>query len=129
VCDVSAIAMCVLSSALRASSVIVRSSAALASSRFRSERTVQLGECIGESVRKGDRQDVDVGGTPCIAWPVRRFSASTAVRAIVFRFGRSVPNHQLQRTRSGGLRPPTRAAELRRSAYGSPALARHHGSV
>ena len=31
-----------------------------------------------------------------------------------------VPNHQLQRTRSGGLRPPTRAAELRRSAPCAP---------
>ena len=101
---VSAIAMCVLSSAQRARSVIVRWSAALASSRFRGKRTMQLGECSGESVRKGDRQDVDVGGTPCITWPVRRFSASAAVRAVVFRLGRPVPNHQLQRTRYGGLR-------------------------
>ena len=44
---------------------------------------MQLRECSGESVRKGDRQDVDAGGTPCITWPVRRFSASAAVRAVV----------------------------------------------
>jgi hypothetical protein len=75
---------------------------------------MQLRECSGESVRKEDRQDVDVGGTPCITWPVRRFSAGAVVRAVVFRLGRPVPNHQLQRTRSGGLRPPTRSAELRR---------------
>ena len=119
-CDVSAIAMHVLSSAQRASSVIVRSSAALASSRFRGERTMQLRECSGESAREGGRQDVDVEGTPRITWPVRRVSASAVVRAAVFRFGRPVPNHQLQRTRSGGLRPPTRSAELRRWASQEP---------
>jgi hypothetical protein len=72
----------------------VRSSAALASSRFGGERTMQLRECSSESVRKLDRQDVDVGGTPCITWPVRRFSASAAVRTVLFRFDRPVPNNQ-----------------------------------
>jgi hypothetical protein len=78
---------------------------------------MQLRDCSGEkSVGKGDRQGVDVGGTPCITWPVRRFSAGAVVRAVVFQLGRPVPNHQLQRTRSGELRPPTRSAELKRWA-------------
>ena len=114
VCTVSAIAMCVLLSARREGSVTVRSSAALAASHFRGERTMLVRGRSGESVRKGDRQDVDVGATPCITRPVRQFSVSAAVRAFVFRFSRPVPNHQLQRTRSGGLRPPTRSAELKR---------------
>jgi hypothetical protein len=77
---------------------------------------MRLRGCNCDSVRKGNRQDGDAGGTPCIIQPVREFSVGAVVRAVVFRFGRPVPNHQLQRTRSSGLRPPTRSAELRRWA-------------
>jgi hypothetical protein len=75
---------------------------------------MQLRARSGDSARKGGDQDGDARAKLCITQPVRRFGASAAVRAVVFRFGRPVPNHQFQRTRSGGLRPPARAAELRR---------------
>ena len=84
VCDVSATAMCVLSSAQRAGSVTVRSSAALAASHFRGKRTMQLRGRSAESAREGNRQDVDAGGTPCITQPVREFGASAAVCSVVF---------------------------------------------
>jgi len=71
---------------------------------------------VGVSVRAVRRHEVDARDTLCAAQPVRPFSRGARGNDVIFLFGRPVPNHQLQRTRSGGLRPLPRAAELRRWA-------------
>ena len=115
-CAVSAPSTCVLSSMQCASSAAVKSSVALASLRFSGRRALQLRGRAGVSVRAVRRHEADAGAALCASQPVRPFSRGARGNGVIFLFGGPVPNHQLQRTRSGGLRPPPRAAELRRWA-------------